>query len=65
MHHVRKIKDLKGKVRNNKMDFFTMQMASINRKQVPLCAFHHKALHNNTLSDAERQLFKDNLKLLK
>jgi group II intron reverse transcriptase/maturase len=65
MHHVRKIKDLKGNVEKNKMDFFTMQMASINRKQVPLCASHHKALHNNTLSDIERQLFKDNLKSLK
>jgi group II intron reverse transcriptase/maturase len=65
MHHVRKIKDLKGKARKNKMDFFTMQMAAINRKQVPLCSSHHKAFHNNTLSDTERQLFKENLKSLK
>lgn len=41
-----------------------MQMASINRKQVPLCTFHHTALHNNNLSSEERQLFKNNLKKL-
>jgi hypothetical protein len=47
------------------MDFFTMQMAAINRKQIPLCSTHHKALHNNTLSISERELFKSNIKLLK
>jgi len=57
MHHVRKIKDLKSKLRKKKVDFFTAQMAAINRKQVPLCAKHHKALHNNTLSHNERELF--------
>lgn len=65
MHHVRRVKDLKSKAREKKMDFFTMQMAAINRKQVPLCGRHHKALHNNTLTEAERALFKNNLKLLK
>lgn len=40
-------------------------MAAINRKQVPLCAEHHKALHNNTLSHDERELFKENIQLLK
>lgn len=65
MHHIRKVRDLKSKVREKTMDFFKMQMAAINRKQVPLCPFHHKALHNNTLSSSERELFKSNLKLLK
>ena len=64
MHHVRKVKDLKSKARG-KMDFFTMQMSAINRKQVPLCSTHHKALHNNTLSASERELFKHNSNLLK
>lgn len=61
MHHVRKIKDLKAKARGGKMDFFTLQMASINRKQIPLCRTHHKALHNNKLSPIERQQFKNGL----
>lgn len=65
MHHVRKIRDLKSKLRNKKIDFFTFQMAAINRKQVPLCAKHHKALHNNTLSHDERELFVLNIQLLK
>jgi len=46
MHHVRKIRDLK--MPNSKLDFFTRQMAAINRKQIPLCKDHHTRLHNNT-----------------
>jgi len=46
MHHVRKIRDLKD--RNTKLDFYTRQMAAINRKQVPLCRTHHIELHNDT-----------------
>ena len=42
-----------------------MQMVAINCKQVPLCKYHYKALHNNTFTDVERTLFKNNLKLLK
>lgn len=57
MHHVRKIRDLKSP--NNKMDFFTRQMAAINRKQVPLCRVHHNGLHNNTLTDQERGIFRE------
>ena len=46
MHHVRKIKDLRKP--NSKLDFYTRQMAAINRKQVPLCSLHHIGLHKNT-----------------
>jgi hypothetical protein len=46
MHHVRQIRDMKNP--NNKLDFYTRQMAAINRKQVPLCSDHHIRLHNNT-----------------
>lgn len=55
MHHVRKIRDLKNP--NSKLDFFTRQMAAINRKQVPLCQDHHIRLHNNTWTAAEREIF--------
>ena len=65
MHHVRKVRDIKSKLRKKSTDFFKAQMAAINRKQVPLCADHHKALHNNTLSHNERELFKENIQLLK
>ena len=61
MHYIRKVRDLKSKLREKNTDFFSSQMAAINRKQVPLCAEHHKALHNNTLSYDECELFKENI----
>ena len=63
MHYVRKTNDLKAK--KNKMDLFSIYMAAINRKQVPLCSTHYVALQNNTLSASDRELFKNNLKVLK
>lgn len=57
MHHVRKIRDLKN--RNSKLDFFTRQMAAINRKQIPLCRTHHGGLHNGSWTSEERQIFVD------
>ena len=65
MHHIRKIRDLKSKYKKKSMDFFTMQMAAVNRKQIPLCSEHHKALHQNSLTQAERELFKQNIKSLR
>jgi group II intron reverse transcriptase/maturase len=65
MHHVRQIKDLKRKAKKKLLDFFTMQMAAINRKQVPLCAYHHKALHSDSLSLTERKLFEEGIKKIK
>jgi hypothetical protein len=62
MHHVRNIRDLKIKARKKTLDFFTMQMAAINRKQAPLCTFHHKALHNGSFSLEKRRLFQAGLK---
>lgn len=54
MHHVRQIKDLK---KRKELDFFTTQMAAINRKQVPLCKAHHIDLHRGSLSERDRELF--------
>jgi hypothetical protein len=64
MYHVRKTVDLKFKAKKKQLDFFTLQMASINRKQVLLCSFHHKALHKNSLTPEERNLFSAGLKKL-
>jgi hypothetical protein len=52
MHHVRKVRDLKN--RDLGKDFFTRQMAAINRKQVPLCSDHHSRLHSNSWTEQER-----------
>ena len=62
MHHKRKILDLLTKYKKGKIDFYTMQMASINRKQVPLCRLHHKALHQNKLTEAEKIAFAEGVK---
>ena len=61
MHHVRQIKDLKSKYRNDSMDFWTLQLAAINRKQIPLCREHHMALHHDTLSGEERTRLKEEI----
>jgi hypothetical protein len=55
MHHVRKISNLEDKYKNKKLDFWTLQMAAINRKQIPLCREHHHALHNKKLSEKEKE----------
>jgi len=62
MHHVRKIRELKARTH---LDWFTMQMAAIQRKQVPLCQVHHTALHQNTLTTRERTSFVEGLELMK
>lgn len=57
MHHVKKIKGLRDK--KSKLDFFTRQMAAINRKQIPLCRDHHTRLHNNTWTEEEKHIFSE------
>jgi len=47
MHHVRKLAELRKRLY---LDWYTLQMAAINRKQVPLCSDHHRKVHNNQLS---------------
>jgi hypothetical protein len=64
MHHIRKIKDLKQKRRKGKLDFFTMQMAAMNRKQVPLCKIHHVGVHTNKLTEAEKNAFIEGIRNL-
>jgi len=53
MQHVRMIRGLRAR----NLDFFTTQMAAINRKQVPLCKDHHVLLHKNALSELDRARF--------
>lgn len=62
MHHVRKIKDLVSRYKDNKIDYWTLQMAAINRKQIPLCKAHHKALHKGTLLPSEVEQLRRSIK---
>jgi group II intron reverse transcriptase/maturase len=59
MHHIRKTEDIRQKQTKGKIDFFTMQMIGINRKQVPLCKDHHRKLHRNMLSKSESVAFQE------
>ena len=62
MDRVRMIKEL----RSRNLDWYTMQMAAINRKQVPLCMPHHKKLHCNGFTPDERLSFQSGcIKLVK
>jgi group II intron reverse transcriptase/maturase len=58
MHHVRRIRDLQQKYAKGKIDFWTKQLAAINRKQIPLCKDHHMQLHHGKLSDGDREKLK-------
>lgn len=59
MHHLRSLSDVKKKIRDKKLggSWTSLQMAAINRKQVPVCTEHHRKIHAGTLSDIERTKF--------
>lgn len=61
MHHIRRVKSLRDKYSQKKLDFFHMQMAAINRKQIPLCKDHHTKLHQGKLSEAEIGAFREGI----
>nr|NP_066494.1 orf762 [Rhodomonas salina]AAG17765.1 orf762 [Rhodomonas salina] len=61
MYHVCKTRDLRNKYKTKKLDFFKFQMASFNQKQVPLCQFHHKSLHQGKLSEADKVAFREGI----
>jgi len=62
MHHVKKIKDLVSRYKNKKIDYWTLQMAAINRKQIPLCKAHHIALHRGSLLPLEAEKLRESIK---
>jgi predicted restriction endonuclease len=55
MHHLRSIKDLKSKYRQGKLDFWKIQLAAINKKQIPLCKEHHVSLHRDSFTPEEKE----------
>lgn len=58
-HHVCKIRELKN---CKHLDWFTVQMAAINRKQVPLCKVCHDKLHPNKQTRQERANYANGVK---
>lgn len=65
MHHVKKIKDLVSRYNDKKIDYWTLQMAAINRKQIPLCKAHHIALHRGSLLPSEAEKLRKSIKEFK
>jgi len=65
MHHVKKIKDLVSRYKDKKIDYWTLQMAAINRKQIPLCKAHHIALHRGSLLPSEAEKLRKSIKEFK
>jgi hypothetical protein len=61
MHHVRKLRELE---QGKHLDWFTFQMAPINRKLVPLCRDHYQKLHLGTLTQEKRGVFRKGCKEL-
>ena len=49
MHHIRTVKDVRAKWRSGNRTF-EQWAGSVNRKQVPLCAYHHDCLHGERLN---------------
>jgi group II intron reverse transcriptase/maturase len=49
MHHIRKVNDVRQKMRTGNMTFGEWK-GSVLRKQVPLCQYHHDLYHKGLLS---------------
>lgn len=52
MHHLRKVKDVRQKIRTGNITFAQWQGAVL-RKQIPLCKYHHDLYHKGLLSHAD------------
>lgn len=52
MHHVRKVKDVKSKIKTGNSTY-GQWVGSYLRKQVPLCSYHHDLLHSGDLNYAD------------
>lgn len=49
MHHLRKVANIRSKLKTNGFSS-SMVISAMNRKQIPLCKFHHLELHNGNLT---------------
>jgi hypothetical protein len=52
MHHLRSVKDVRVKFRNASLTFDEWKGA-FERKQIPLCQYHHQLLHSGNLNHAD------------
>lgn len=61
MHHIRKVYNLRQDYINNKLKFNVLKGA-LNRKQIPLCQYHHMKLHNKELSIDDNNIITNYIK---
>lgn len=52
MHHLRKVKDVRAKIAN-KSASFEQWVGATQRKQIPLCQYHHSLYHKGKLLSSE------------
>lgn len=55
MHHLRKVSDVRQKIRTGNASFKQWEGAVL-RKQIPLCKYHHNLYHKGHLSHADMML---------
>lgn len=54
MHHLRRVADVRHKFRTGNASWKQI-IGAVSRKQVPLCKYHHKALHSGNLNYGDIQ----------
>ena len=52
MHHLRKVADVRAKMANSRVTF-DQWIGATNRKQIPLCQYHHALYHSGKLLNYE------------
>lgn len=52
MHHLRKVSDIRQKIRTGNVSFDQWKGA-VMRKQIPLCHYHHQLYHKGELNHSE------------
>jgi hypothetical protein len=58
MHHIRKIKDVRGKIRTGNSTY-AQGVGAYRRKQVPLCAYLHDLLHKGDINYSDMTLIRN------
>ena len=64
MHHLRKVSDVRQKIRTGNITFAQWQGAVL-RKQIPLCKYHHDLYHKGLLNHADLNVIANYSKNLK
>lgn len=64
MHHVRKVNDIRTKIRTGNVTF-SQWTGAVMRKQIPLCLYHHQLYHKGELNHTDLSIMSKYSKNLK